>query len=201
MIILKQAVAIAGLAAIAVLSFSCRFLENPIRAGQGTDTTARLDHPIARGGKLHADGFCRPVDNCSACHGEALQGGKNGEPSCTKCHGSLWTSPNCGNQTHTVNLGGVLHASNYCRPYQNCSACHGSDLRGDSNKTPSCLQCHTQRKWMNCGTTQHNQREEGVLHASDKKKPAQDCAPCHGSDLRGGPNGEPSCYRCHGKKW
>ncbi len=63
------------------------------------------------------------------------------------------------------------------------------------------MKCHDQRKWMNCGTTQHNDSEDGVQHARNKERPATDCAPCHGADLRGGPNNEPSCYKCHAKKW
>ncbi len=36
--------------------------------------------------------------------------------------------------------------------------------------------------------------------AKGKKSYSQNCASCHGSDLRGGDSGV-SCYECHGKKW
>ena len=162
----------------------------------GQNTT----HDQNLGGVKHAKGYCSPTSNCASCHGSDLRGGANGEPSCYKCHGSLWKT--CGQNTnHDKNLGGVRHASGYCSPYQNCSRCHGSNLRGGQNGEPSCLKCHTQKKWMNCGATQHNKKKDGVYHAQNWCNPTQYCAPCHGSNLRGGPNGEPSCYRCHGDKW
>ncbi len=157
-------------------------------------------HDVNINGVMHAAGYCSPQQNCASCHGADLKGGANGEPSCFQCHGALWNT--CGqNASHDVNLGGAMHASGYCSPYENCGRCHGDDLRGGVNGEPSCLQCHDQRKWMNCGKTQHNKIEDNVAHAQDWCKPQRDCAPCHGADLRGGPNGEPSCYRCHGDKW
>lgn len=38
-------------------------------------------------------------------------------------------------------------------------------------------------------------------HAPGLDRATQACVACHGGDLRGGSSGEPSCYRCHGKKW
>jgi len=149
----------------------------------------------------HAADACRALQECVQCHGSNLRGGLNGEPSCYQCHSDRWNRQDCGTSIHTENKGGVFHAPNYCRPYQNCTSCHGQDLRGGSDGEPSCLSCHNQTKWKNCGTTQHNQREDGVYHASNPCTPFNDCVQCHGSDLRGGPNGEPSCYRCHGAKW
>jgi hypothetical protein len=158
-------------------------------------------HSVNLGGKLHAPNYCNPNLYCAGCHGADLKGGPYNAPSCTSCHGTKWTNPDCGQNTHSVSLGGVFHAAQYCRPYQNCGSCHGANLRGGANGAPSCLKCHDQKKWMNCGATQHNQSEDGVRHASNKERPSTDCAPCHGADLRGGPNNEPSCYKCHGKKW
>jgi hypothetical protein len=231
--------------------------QNPVRAGSSSSTAAHLDHAIDFGGHKHADGFCHPIDNCSACHGSALQGGSHGEPSCTGCHGTLWTdphcgelsnvhtvnlggvlhganpcrpqgvctqchganliggssgepsctqchgtvwtSPDCGTNSHTVSLGGVFHKPNFCSPYQNCAACHGVDLHGGPIGAPSCLSCHNQNNWKNCGTIQHTINRDGHLHASGS--PTTVCVNCHGSKLRGGYNHEPSCYSCHGKKW
>jgi hypothetical protein len=51
----------------------------------------------------------------------------------------------------------------------------------------------------NTGT--HTVSKGGVAHAPGLNDPAQNCATCHGADLRGGANGEPSCFSCHGKKW
>jgi hypothetical protein len=246
------------LAAAAFVSMgSCRVPQNPVRAGSGTSTAAHLDHTVNFGGHKHADGYCSPIDNCSACHGAGLQGGSHGEPSCTSCHGAFWTDPNCGRlagihtlslggvlhgpnpcrpqgvctschggnleggsngepsctqchgafwsnpdcgtNTHTVNLGGVFHKPNYCRPYQNCTSCHGANLRGGTSGQPSCLSCHNQKKWQNCGSTQHTINREGHWHAGGSATSV--CVLCHGADLRGGLNSEPSCYQCHGREW
>jgi mono/diheme cytochrome c family protein len=181
---------------------SCSNLENPLRAGQGSPAGApKLSHDQAMGGVKHASNLCQPIENCSACHGANLQGGTHGEPSCTKCHSDRWNRPDCGRTSHSVSLSGVNHAPDYCTPLQNCTECHGSDLHGGPYGQPSCLKCHTQKKWQNCGGTQHNQRKDGVYHALNYCKPLDYCVQCHGSNLRGGPNNEPSCYRCHGEKW
>ena len=159
-----------------------------------------IQHDQKLGGVYHVTGYCDPATNCVRCHGADLKGGANSEPSCYKCHGELWKT--CGqNIGHDVNLGGIMHAKNYCLPYQNCTECHGVNLRGGPNGQPSCLKCHTQRKWMNCGSVQHNSNQEGASHARDLCQPFRDCIWCHGNQLLGGPNGEPSCFRCHGAKW
>tara|TARA_B100001094_G_scaffold326631_1_gene383152 strand:- start:1298 stop:1693 length:396 start_codon:yes stop_codon:yes gene_type:complete len=36
---------------------------------------------------------------------------------------------------------------------------------------------------------------QGIAHAS------RYCRHCHGENLSGGENGEPSCFRCHGQNW
>jgi hypothetical protein len=165
------------------------------------DCGSKSTHSVYLGGIFHAANYCKPLANCVACHGANLQGGTGGQPACTSCHGERWNSPNCGQNNHTVNLGGVLHAANYCFPYQNCSACHGADLHGGPYGAPSCLKCHTQKNWQNCGTVQHTLNEDGVKHALNNCKPLDFCVQCHGADLRGGYNNEPSCYKCHGTKW
>jgi hypothetical protein len=157
-----------------------------------------VQHNKNQGGVQHAMDNRKPMQDCTPCHGVTILGGYNNEPSCYKCHGSIWEGNFSG---HTVTLGGKSHRPNYCTPYQNCTSCHGQDLRGGTNGEPSCLKCHTQNKWKNCGTVQHNKREDGVLHAMDNEKPERDCTPCHGVNLRGGLNNESSCYKCHGKKW
>lgn len=47
----------------------------------------------------------------------------------------------------------------------------------------------------------HTVIEDGVAHASGLKDPAKNCVSCHGDDLGGGDDGEPSCFSCHGRKW
>lgn len=89
---------------------------------------------------------------CKQCHGTALQGGGNGEPSCFQCHGENWDPIDAdtprGDADHTVDNGGFLHHSGIASPTTNCTACHGANLQGDLQKTgnPSCFLCHEQ-KW------------------------------------------------------
>jgi len=47
----------------------------------------------------------------------------------------------------------------------------------------------------------HTVRRGGVAHATGLSNPLANCTTCHGPDLRGGPNGQPSCFSCHGQKW
>ena len=47
----------------------------------------------------------------------------------------------------------------------------------------------------------HTVVKGGVAHASGLNNPMANCATCHGADLRGGNQGEPSCFNCHGQKW
>jgi cytochrome c553 len=47
----------------------------------------------------------------------------------------------------------------------------------------------------------HTVRKGSAFHAPGLDNPTQNCAACHGADLRGGANGEPSCFRCHGQVW
>jgi hypothetical protein len=103
---------------------------------------------------------------------------------------------------HNVNFGGKLHAAGYCQPYQNCALCHGSTLAGGTAGQPSCTKCHLDN-WngSNCGTVIHTINKDGHLHAPGYCQPLQNCAQCHGSTLRGGTAGQPSCYECHDAKW
>lgn len=47
----------------------------------------------------------------------------------------------------------------------------------------------------------HTQRRGSAWHAPGLRSPVDNCGACHARDLRGGANGEPSCYSCHGKTW
>jgi len=47
----------------------------------------------------------------------------------------------------------------------------------------------------------HTVINDGVPHAPGLDDPTQNCTTCHGADLRGGPDGQPSCLSCHGQKW
>ena len=51
------------------------------------------------------------------------------------------------------------------------------------------------------GPAGHTLRLGAIPHASNPCTPQADCASCHGSDLRGGGNGEPSCFACHNDRW
>ena len=47
----------------------------------------------------------------------------------------------------------------------------------------------------------HTVVKDGIAHAPGLMDPVGDCTACHGADLRGGTNGQPSCFSCHGQKW
>jgi len=47
---------------------------------------------------------------------------------------------------HTVLKSGAAHAPGLNNPTQNCTSCHGADLRGGTSGQPSCFSCHGQ-KW------------------------------------------------------
>ena len=47
----------------------------------------------------------------------------------------------------------------------------------------------------------HTVPQGGRFHAPGLSNPQENCASCHGQDLRGGANGEPSCLQCHGDVW
>ena len=47
----------------------------------------------------------------------------------------------------------------------------------------------------------HTVVKGGVAHMDGLYEPTQNCARCHGHQLTGGPDGEPSCYECHDRVW
>ena len=47
----------------------------------------------------------------------------------------------------------------------------------------------------------HTVNEDGVRHLPGLMDPQANCTACHGADLMGGNNGEPSCFSCHGQEW
>lgn len=47
----------------------------------------------------------------------------------------------------------------------------------------------------------HDYSIGGVAHARGAQHPQRYCTDCHGDDLVGGTELEPSCYQCHGKTW
>ena len=47
----------------------------------------------------------------------------------------------------------------------------------------------------------HTVRKGGAYHAPGLNDPMTSCTNCHGADLTGGAQGQPSCFTCHGKKW
>lgn len=47
----------------------------------------------------------------------------------------------------------------------------------------------------------HDVVHEGIVHGSPAISAERYCIKCHGTTLLGGSAGEPSCYRCHGRRW
>lgn len=47
----------------------------------------------------------------------------------------------------------------------------------------------------------HTVKKGSAYHAPGLSAPIANCTTCHGADLMGGSGGQPSCFKCHGKKW
>ena len=47
----------------------------------------------------------------------------------------------------------------------------------------------------------HTVMKSGVAHAPGLNNPLVNCTTCHGANLQGGAEGQPSCTTCHGVKW
>lgn len=52
------------------------------------------------------------------------------------------TAPRNAPPGHTVNEDGIGHYPGLTDPEQNCTTCHGADLRGGTGGQPSCYSCH-----------------------------------------------------------
>ena len=125
--------------------------------GGGSTNNPPSNHTDNVQGFLHAAGKDTPFTHwCTVCHGPDLGGNLDtGAPSCTTCHGQLWTEnapPSGGGSTsnppsnHTDDVNGFLHAIGKDTPYSNwCTACHGAALEGNLDLgAPSCTTCHGQ---------------------------------------------------------
>ncbi|MGD8937888.1 MAG: hypothetical protein PVJ72_00820 [Gammaproteobacteria bacterium] len=194
--------------------------ENAPPSGGGSTSNPPSNHTDDVKGFLHAIGKDTPYSNwCTACHGAALEGNLDlGAPSCTTCHGQLWTEttpPSSGGRTsnapsnHTDDVNSFLHAPGKDTPYSSwCTACHGADLTGDI--APSCTACHAQ-VWSETtppssggrtsnAPSNHTDNVNGFLHAAGKDTPYTHwCTACHGTDLTGDLG--PSCTACHAQVW
>jgi len=191
-------------------------------SGGGSGSTPPANHTDNVNGFLHAAGKDTPFTHwCTACHGSALEGNLDtGAPSCTTCHGQLWTEtapPSGGGSTppsnHTNNISGYFHAPGNDTPYSSwCTACHGDALGGNLDLgAPSCTACHGQL-WTETtppsggGTvppSNHTNNISGFLHAPGNDTPYSSwCTACHGADLTGNRDlGAPSCTACHSMIW
>ena len=47
----------------------------------------------------------------------------------------------------------------------------------------------------------HTAFNGGVPHMPGFNNPTVNCTACHGANLQGGADGQPSCTSCHGVKW
>ena len=126
---------------------------------------------------MHKVGSVQAETNCVSCHGADLKGSLS-RPSCYECHTDLWTAL----ASHTENKGGYLHGVGFSSPDDNCAECHNVESKVANGNAPGCYSCHG-ALW---AMVDHNDSEDGYMHASDKDDPYNDCVACHGSDLRGG---------------
>ncbi len=173
------------------IAYSCYWCHDRLWAGDGPPT----DHTVELGGfAQHQPGYLEPLANgCTQCHGANLDDGF--APSCFSCHGPGGKGPPA---DHTELKGGIVpHQAGYEDPYQNCTACHGSNL--DNGFATSCLSCHGGG---GVGPPDDHSEKLGgfAFHRPGYADPVNSgCATCHGPDLRGGLG--PSCYTCHRREW
>jgi hypothetical protein len=85
---------------------------------------------------------------------------------------------------HTENNGGVMHKPGKDNPLVNCTACHGSDLKGGTG--PSCYSCHN--------SNDHTINRGGQMHRSGT---SSSCSACHGPNNSGGLGRACTSAGCH----
>jgi hypothetical protein len=110
-------------------------------------------HTLVKKGVSHGEPLERPRRYCIKCHGDTLQGGSLGEPSCFSCHGVRWLDDEIRESqapaNHTVKQESFFHHPDLRTPEQSCSPCHGADLQGNTQAGltyPGCELCHA-RLW------------------------------------------------------
>jgi len=141
--------------------------------------------------------------SCTQCHGSDFKGGITGV-SCYQCHNggptgkhvSGWADP-AFLKTKSINFHGIFVNQN---GDQSCTQCHGSDLDGGVADV-SCYSCHDGPSGIlgHPDGWQYPVTESVHFHGHYAKKYSAACTVCHGSDLKGAYG--PSCYSCHGKLW
>jgi predicted CxxxxCH...CXXCH cytochrome family protein len=80
---------------------------------------------------------------------------------------------------------------------EDCRKCHGQDLKGGTSGV-SCYKCHSAyphaTNWTSASdTTDFHGKFVRKAYNWDYTK----CGACHGTNLKGGGNGEVSCFKCH----
>ncbi len=110
-------------------------------------------HTSIQKGVSHAEPASRPRVYCIKCHGDTLQGGSLGEPSCFACHGIRWlddeTRESRAPTSHSQLMDRFFHHPDLRTPEQSCSPCHGNVLQGNTDQGltyPGCELCHS-RLW------------------------------------------------------
>lgn len=137
-------------------------------------------------------------ETCTSCHGSDLMG-DGIAPSCSQCHDGASGHPVGYDQppspVHSDDVAAEGNAS--------CAQCHGEDYRGGwaedwaaDARRASCYYCH------GMGPSGHPSGwltpSANLFHGKAVvSRGLDDCARCHGEDLRGGTSGV-SCYNsCH----
>jgi hypothetical protein len=83
---------------------------------------------------------------------------------------------------HSEDNGGVMHKPGKNDPLDNCTQCHGAQLKGGAG--PSCYTCHD--------NSDHTKSHGGHKHLSGS---SSTCKACHGPNNDGGLG--PACSTCH----
>jgi len=166
---------------LALLGASCG--DGVIGGGGGSGAygavgDAPSEHTKLLSGFWHRPGNEDPLANCTACHGEELEGGAG--PSCYTCHDA---------SGHNTKREGVYHRSGSST---SCNICHGPDNKGGLG--PACSTCHGGGGGGDTATG-HTKLLSGIAHRPGNEDPLANCTDCHGGKLQGGTG--PSCYSCH----
>ncbi|MBI5015848.1 MAG: hypothetical protein HZB55_10205 [Deltaproteobacteria bacterium] len=182
-----------GLAAYEAVCNQCHTITRGLGNGPAACHDCHAFHPLGqpwmdkKSTTFHGLSAAASLTSCAPCHGSDYTGGTSGV-SCFQCHFGTGGAKFPAGSTHPTF---PTHFT-FVTFRVVCNACHQENVKyGNASPTVVCVDCHavhSGQPWMDKkSATRH-----GLAAATDLGS----CAPCHGSDFRGGTAGV-SCYTCH----